>query len=161
MICFLWERLMAEDTKTGWGLEKHVEMIFEEYGAHVQDHGVNQGNGDLFEDFVLTRNSPYRNIYGGRSRSEFVCDIRSREFQARIECKWQESSGSVDEKFPYVMLNAENSYPEPHVWLIVDGGGAKGEAVEWLKNAAANSRTKDIKVFSLSEFRSFLRRFMK
>ncbi|MEO3707170.1 PD-(D/E)XK nuclease superfamily protein [Trichormus azollae] len=30
-----------------------------------------------------------------------------------VECKWQNSSGSVDEKLPYVNANIENFYPAP------------------------------------------------
>ncbi len=48
---------------------------------------------------------------------------------------------------------------EETVIIIVDGGGAKAEAIAWLKAAVAAKRyttdqtkKKDIKVFSLSEF---------
>jgi hypothetical protein len=41
----------------------------------------------------------------------------------RIECKWQQSAGSVDEKLPYLYLNAIESMPEDHVIIVYGGGG--------------------------------------
>lgn len=49
-----------------------------------------------------------------------------------IECKWQQTGGSVDEKLPYVNLNIQNCYPAPAV-VLIDGGGMKPGAITWLK----------------------------
>lgn len=49
-----------------------------------------------------------------------------------IECKWQQSHGSVDEKLPYVNLNIEHCYPCPAV-VLIDGGGMKPGAIAWLE----------------------------
>lgn len=152
---------MTDANKTGGDWENHVEMIFKQHGAHIQDYGLNQDNGDMFADIVVLRHAPYTSIYGTRARSEFLCDIRSKEFRARVEVKWQGVSGSVDEKFPYVIMNARQAYPENHVWIITDGGGAKPAAIEWLKREADNTRHKEIKVFTLAEFKSYLRTLLK
>lgn len=48
-----------------------------------------------------------------------------------IECKWQQTSGSVDEKLPYVNLNIQTCYPTPAV-VLIDGGGMKPGAITWL-----------------------------
>ena len=47
--------------------------------------------------------------------------------------------------------------PEPHVIILIDGGGAKPNAVAWLKRAAqnglpGNDRGKRIQVMSLADF---------
>ncbi len=108
---------------------------------------------------LLLRNVPYRSIYGHAAKTEFV--IRSERFQVnvRVECKWQQSSGSVDEKFPYLYINCLEGMPEDHVIIVIDGGGAKPGSVEWLRHACANklyvspsSQHKRIDVMSLSEF---------
>lgn len=39
-----------------------------------------------------------------------------------IEAKWQQSGGSVDEKYPYLLLNIQYKYPHPTV-LVLDGSG--------------------------------------
>lgn len=49
-----------------------------------------------------------------------------------LECKWQQSSGSVDEKLPYVNLNIRDCYRVPAV-VLIDGGGMKPGAIAWLK----------------------------
>lgn len=48
-----------------------------------------------------------------------------------IECKWQQSGGSVDEKLPYVNLNIQKCYPAPAV-VLIDGGGMKPGSISWL-----------------------------
>jgi len=48
-----------------------------------------------------------------------------------IECKWQQVSGSVDEKLPYVNLNIQNCYPAPAI-VLIDGKGMKPGAINWL-----------------------------
>ena len=49
-----------------------------------------------------------------------------------IECKWQESGGSVDEKFPYLNLNIQHSYPVPAI-IVIGGEGMRDGAIEWLR----------------------------
>jgi hypothetical protein len=77
----------------------------------------------------------------------------------RIECKWQQSSGSVDEKFPYLYLNCIEAMPEKQIMIVVDGNGARSGAVSWLKDAVkykkyttGANKDKEIMVFSLMEF---------
>ncbi|HCF25629.1 MAG TPA: hypothetical protein DEV81_00020 [Cyanobacteria bacterium UBA11049] len=48
-----------------------------------------------------------------------------------IECKWQQTGGSVDEKLPYINLNIQTCYPAPAV-VLIDGGGMKPGAITWL-----------------------------
>ncbi|MBW4630172.1 MAG: hypothetical protein KME49_32845 [Brasilonema octagenarum HA4186-MV1] len=55
-----------------------------------------------------------------------------------IECKWQQISGSVDEKLPYVNLNIQNCYPAPAI-VLIDGGGMKPGSIIWLKNQVADN----------------------
>lgn len=53
-----------------------------------------------------------------------------------IECKWQQTGGSVDEKLPYVNLNIQNCYLAPAV-VLIDGGGMKPGAITWLTRQVA------------------------
>lgn len=68
-----------------------------------------------------------------------------------IECKWQQSSGSVDEKFPYLVLNIKEKCPYPCI-IIVDGDGYKPKAKEWLNRQVDE---KLLAVLSLNEFVKF------
>ncbi|MGM3308731.1 PD-(D/E)XK nuclease superfamily protein [Anabaena sp. WFMT] len=67
-----------------------------------------------------------------------------------IECKWQNSSGSVDEKLPYVNLNIQNSYPVPAI-VLIDGGGMKPGAINWL-TTQVNTNKNLLGVYDLSSF---------
>jgi hypothetical protein len=67
-----------------------------------------------------------------------------------IECKWQNSSGSVDEKLPYLNLNIQNCYPVPAL-VLIDGGGMKPGAISWLKTQV-NTNKNLLAVYDLSSF---------
>src|SRR3990167_911590 len=48
-----------------------------------------------------------------------------------IECKWQQSSGSVDEKYPFLLFNIlKTGIP---TIVLMDGDGYKPAAMAWLK----------------------------
>ena len=67
---------------------------------------------------VLLKHVPYTNIYGNtRCRSEFLLCYKSRK--VRIECKFQESAGSVDEKLPYLFMNFTKSIPEEEAIIVI------------------------------------------
>lgn len=84
---------------------------------------------DLFCDFVLFHPDKYPE-----------CLI--------IESKWQQSSGSVDEKFPYLVANIREQYPAATI-VVLDGGGYKFGAEQWLRRQVDD---KLIHVFNMMEF---------
>jgi len=65
-----------------------------------------------------------------------------------IEIKWQQSSGSVDEKYPFLVSNIKEIFPCKAI-IIIDGGGYKKGALKWLKNQVD---AKLIAVFNISDF---------
>lgn len=101
---------------------------------------------------LLVRRVPYTSIYGHRGVTEFLALSPSRSLAVRIECKWQQSQGSVDEKFPYLYLNCIHAMPEREIILLIDGNGYKPGALAWLKQAAGSQHEKSIRVFNLAEF---------
>lgn len=56
-----------------------------------------------------------------------------------IECKWQQTGGSVDEKLSYLNLNIQQCYPVPAI-VLIDGGGMKQKAVNWLSTQTASNQ---------------------
>ena len=68
-----------------------------------------------------------------------------------IESKWQQSGGSVDEKFPYFVLNIQQRHPHKTV-VLLDGGGYKKQAETWLRNQVGNNL---LHVFSMGEFQKW------
>ena len=65
-----------------------------------------------------------------------------------LEVKWQQSTGSVDEKFPYLVLNIRECYPCPAI-VIADGGGQRPGALQWLRSQVGGNL---LAVYSLAEF---------
>ncbi len=78
----------------------------------------------------VLKNAAFKSIYGHTGHTEFVIVDATRRI--RIEAKFQASSGSVDEKFPYMIANIAQ-YPEDEIIFVVDGGGYKACAREWLQ----------------------------
>lgn len=112
------------------------------------------------EDFgteLLLQNVPFTTVYGHRGNTEFLLVSAKYNLKTRIECKWQQVSGSVDEKLPYMYLNMVEAMPEQHIMVLIDGQGWKTGAIEWLKIAVKEHKydvlkEKKIQVFSLIEF---------
>jgi hypothetical protein len=134
-------------------------------------------NGKMFEDFVhdnLVRNDfiytdlkklPLRNtkgssksftsqfnlnqtIYGTKWMVDFLLyDAEVNQYLV-IECKWQQSPGSVDEKYPYLVRNIKEQSPYPCL-VLLDGDGYKPAAKEWLLTQVDE---KLLGVLNMSEF---------
>ncbi len=71
-----------------------------------------------------------------------------------IQCKWQASRGSVEEKCPYEVLNIQQNRYDTIV--LLDGGGYSAGARQWLLNQAGKNRLKH--VFDQGEFSRFASR---
>ena len=71
-----------------------------------------------------------------------------------IEVKWQQSTGSVDEKFPYLVYNIKECYPCPAL-VIADGGGQRPGALHWLRDQVGGNL---VGVYSLAEFMAWANR---
>ena len=66
-----------------------------------------------------------------------------------IECKWQQSSGSVDEKYPFLYFNIiQTGIPTV---VLMDGGGYKPAAMRWLKDQVSKTGAL-IGVWTMTEF---------
>lgn len=145
----------ARANLNGRVFEKICIPIFKEHGFEVlnQKEWIKKG---CPRNKVVVQQMRFTTIYNHDGKTEFVLFIDNRSI--RIENKWQESAGSVDEKFPYMLLNAIEQYPEKEVILIVDGNGYKPGARQWLQDKIDENwlnykeRGKNIKLFTISQF---------
>ena len=143
-------------TAQGKILENLVEYTFLQHGFRSMSHA--QFQKSLYDGGdVLLKNVPFTNIYGSTSRTEFAARSPRLGLNLRIECKWQQSSGSVDKKFPYLSLNCMEAMPEPHVIILIDGGGYRPAALHWLEQAVAQRRyaagnAKRVDVMNMGQF---------
>lgn len=121
--------------RQGAALEGMVEDYMRRRGYVVVPSSEYQKNPARYGSRVLETNVPFQSIYGHRGRTEFRVHSDLLPAPVRLETKWQQSAGSADEKLPFTLLNAYAA-PEQHVILLVDGGGAKAGAIEWLRREA-------------------------
>ncbi len=93
-------------------------------------------------------------IYNTKLRADFMI-YHPQKYPNKliIECKWQQVRGSVDEKYPYNVLNVRERYPCPTI-ILLDGAGFKLGAGEWLR--AQVDGVKLLHVFSMMEFQTWV-----
>jgi hypothetical protein len=139
-------------------LERTVKEVFLSKGFTLINYRVWQKTPEKYGKELLLTNVPFKTIYKHYGNTEFLASSEKHKFKIRIECKWQQSAGSVDEKLPYLYLNCIEAMPEDYIIIIIDGGGFKTGAITWLKEAAKSNKYNDagvmksILVFSLAEF---------
>jgi hypothetical protein len=130
------------------------EDVVEDAIKHLLDvptYRWSQRTEGLLLDNVLFKNVPYESIYGTKCRSEFLLRYHGRDI--RIECKYQESAGSVDEKLPYLMMNFTQKVDEEETIIITHGEGFRDGAINWLRETCKDTKCK---VFTLLEFTFYL-----
>ena len=134
---------------TGTILEKFIE-------GRLIEKGYQYVSKKKFEAATYLDQPVYsRQLYVGKSiyGTKMYCDFilyHPKKWKSCliIESKWQQSGGSVDEKYPYFILNIQQRHPHKVV-VVLDGGGYKDEAAEWMRNQVGNNL---LNVFNMSEF---------
>lgn len=119
---------------SGNALENYIEQIL------IQNQYIQSKNHNLLNENFNTSDKKYikqykggTTIYNTKRRCDFLI-INSSSFQNGliIECKWQSSSGSIDEKYPFLINNIEKL--KIPTLIILDGNGYSKGAVSWLKS---------------------------
>jgi hypothetical protein len=130
----------GQANKTGGVLEGLVIGTLSAHGFAPIRFSDYAKSPEKFGNEVLLRNAPYTTLYGGRGYTEFLLVSQKYDLRTRIECKWQQKAGSVDEKLPYLYLSCVHCVPEDHIIILIDGAGFREGAVQWLRSAAAERR---------------------
>jgi hypothetical protein len=150
---------MADRKKTnitGNQLETAVKTVLQGKGFEIVNYRIWKQSPERYGEELLLTNVPFTSIYRHQGNTEFLLISEKYSLEIRIECKWQQVSGSVDEKLPYLYLNAVEAMPEPVIMILIDGPGWKRGAIEWLKEAATKKKymesEKQVIIFNLSEF---------
>lgn len=145
--------------KTGNVLEQTVIAMLTTHGFEVVGYRDHQRHPEAFGNELLLRNVPYKTLYGGRGYTEFLISSEARKLKIRVECKWQQKAGSVDEKLPHTYLSCVEAMDDNDVIILIDGKGFRDGAVEWLRTAAKerkyipqNRPEKVIRIMNVTEF---------
>ena len=96
-----------------------------------------------------------RDIYGEPRKVDFLLFHPRRHPNGLvIQCKWQSTSGTVDEKYPFEVLSiAQNEFD---TIIVLDGGGYSPGSEQWLRGQAGKNRLNH--VFNQEEFKRFAAR---
>ena len=149
-------------------LERTVVPTFESHGFEIVAYSAWSKNPANYGTELLLKHVPYTTIYNQKGFTEFLVKSKRFGLNVRIECKWQQSSGSVDEKLPYLYLNCIETMPETDIIIIAGGGGMKPGAIPWLKAAVSQKKyvlpgmpDKNIQVFSIEEFMAWANKILR
>lgn len=129
--------------------------IFRAHGFRVFSIAEFKKTVNLPNKYIV-KDAPFNSIYNHTGKTEFL--IVDGDRKIRVENKYQASAGSVDEKFVYTYINAVEAYPEKEIILVIDGGGYKPGARQWVVDAVNNNfldykgKGKSIEVMTIIEF---------
>jgi len=145
---------------TGGHLERFIEDILrgEDYIFVKNDKFLHSILGTCGRGFNASKTyTKQLNICDGIYNTPIRCDFmlynsNKHPLGLVIESKWQQSSGSVDEKFPYLERNIRETYPYNTI-VVMDGGGYKPGANTWLRSKISGNF---IGVYNMMEFRTFV-----
>ena len=140
--------------RTGKHLETFVAGLLDHHGYEEVERGLffslyKQG---LQQPIFAYECVAGKTIYGGNRRVDFILYHPTKHPDCLvIQCKWQTSSGSVDQKYPYDVESIKIN-PQPTI-IILDGGGYSQGAERWLKAQAGDNNL--LHVFNQGEFARF------
>jgi hypothetical protein len=139
--------------KTGNRLQKFVEEILKERG-YVEFWNYKK---QVFANRKMLGGKQFaaqvhigETIYDKSRKCDFLVINRDKfPNDLIIECKWQQSHGTVDEKYPYLIFNIVKT-GIPTV-ILLDGDGYTPAAKAWLKDQV-NPKGALIAVWDMKEF---------
>lgn len=138
--------------KTGVALEGYIRYILTSKGYTPIDKKRFK-SGIILGQPIFTQHFPIgKSIYDTNLICDFILFHPTKHPKCLvIESKWQESKGSVDEKYPYIVENIKGQYPYETV-VLLDGLGYKAGADKWLRSKKGGNL---IEVFNMTEFQKW------
>lgn len=139
-------------SSNGHTLERTIVPAIARKGFKEVPYSTWRRHPDANGTELLLTNVPYTTIYGSRGYTEFLLISGRLNLEVRIECKWQQVPGSVDEKFPYLYINCVRAMPEQNVIIVIGGVGARQGAIDWLDLHCRLTTRKSVRVMDIAQF---------
>jgi len=122
-------------------------------------HGYRKVRKDLFPSMIGGGSNIFtehfsvgQNIYGNDTVVDFILYHPKKHPDCLIiEVKWQQVGGTVEQKYPFLVLNIKECY-KMNTIIILDGGGYTKGAETWLRNQVGGNLKG---VFNMSEFQKW------
>ena len=144
---------MAQANLTGTALQQFVESTLS--GRHYTFVARDAfGPARYFQQAIYSRQYYVgQSIYGTNLFCDYILYHPQKHRDSLIvETKWQQIGGSVDEKYPYLLLNIQYRYPHRTV-LVLDGGGYKAGAERWIRDQTGNNLRA---VYNMAQFQTWV-----
>ena len=135
--------LIKGANRSGKRLENFAADILEERGYRLVEPVRFFPMCELEQPIFACQCEIGKDIYGKRRRVDLIlyhpplwpdCLV--------IQCKWQASGGSVEERYPFEVLSiAQNRFD---TIIVLDGGGYSDGSKQWLVNQAGKNRLLDV-----------------
>lgn len=142
--------------QTGRHLEEFVSLILEQHGyKRVKPSAAFFALTYMEQPIYAKQCLVGKDLYDRDRRVDFIVFHPSKwPNNLVIQCKWQASSGTVEQKYPFEVQSIEkNNYPTV---IILDGGGYTDGAKNWLYNQAGKGNLKE--VMDQGEFQRYANR---
>ena len=141
---------MTQANNTGTVLERFILSRLDERGYTLIPRNRFVPARILGQPIYTRKFHVGKSIYGTAQYCDFIAYHPERwPDNLIIESKWQQSGGSVDEKYPYLVLNIQIQYQCPTI-LVLDGGGYKKGAESWIRSQVGHGYFRH--VFNMKEF---------
>jgi hypothetical protein len=123
--------------------------------------------GGLFppEARLLIERYPYPTMFGTKGYREYY--LATKEWSGQLECKYQNESGSVDEKLVYVTETFRRD-KEPAMAIVYGGdyweSGRGRSVIQWLRQesvALHHTHNKDLRVHNTTQFYAWVKKTWK
>lgn len=137
--------------QTGASLEDFIRRLLARSGYdYVRPH-LFQAARCLEQPIFSAQYPAGADLYGKERKCDFILYHPARYPRALIlESKWQQSSGSVDEKFPFLVLTIKESRLDT---VVVLGGGYSAGAERWLRRQTGKDCL--LHVFNMEQLQAF------
>ncbi len=135
----------------GKAQEQAIADILESIGYILVPQ--NQFNAFIYHEKPIYSRQYYigKGIYDTDIKCDFILyNPRKHKDCLIIESKNQNSTGSVDEKLPYLVHNINDKYTHKAI-VVIDGAGFKKGAIHWIRLQASPNKNM-IAVYNMKEF---------
>lgn len=139
--------------KTGISLQDFVEHTLRKNGYDFIERKKFIPAKYLEQPIYTTQLEICKSIYDKPLKCDFILYHPQKHPDCLvIECKWQQVGGSVDEKFPFLVLNIQTKSSYKTI-VLLDGKGFSQGAINWLKEHIGNNL---LNVYSMAEFQTWV-----
>lgn len=139
--------------KTGTSLKNYIEHTLVDHGYQLIERDKFDLACYLEQQFYAKEYYISKSIYGTQLACDFILYHPNKHpDKLVIEAKWQQSSGSVDEKFPYFVMNIKEKFPVDTI-ILLDGSGCRKSAEKWLRDQIGG---KLVSVLNMTEFQKWV-----